>query len=68
MRGIVPLRDGYYAAQAHSEAPWLIRNHEHRVVGHYNNGEVIWGGAMKDADKPWLTQLIQQTLATPQNP
>ncbi len=46
--------DEYYADQSHDEAPWLIRNGEHRVVGHYTNGSVNWGGVMMEADKEWL--------------
>ncbi|MEO5924713.1 MAG: hypothetical protein ABIR70_12890 [Bryobacteraceae bacterium] len=64
MPGTVTLKDGYYAAQSHGEAPWLIRDHEHRVVGHYTVAAGIsWGGAMREADKQWLAHLIQQTLA-----
>lgn len=59
----VVLDDTYYAEQAHDQAPWLIRNDEYRVVGHYTvSGGVSWGGAMKEADKSWLADLIQQKI------
>ena len=55
--------DIYYADQAHEEAPWLIRNGEHRVVGHYAEGRgVNWGAMMADGDKEWLADLIQQKI------
>ena len=55
--------DQYYADQSHGEAPWLIRNGEHRVVGHYtDSGGVSWGGLMKEADKEWLTGLVKVKL------
>ena len=59
----VKLDDRYYAQQSHNAAPWLIRNDEHRVVGHFSaNGGVSWGGAMSEADKARVAELIQEKL------
>jgi len=54
---------GYYAARANDSAPWLIRNAEHRVVGHYSvaNG-VQWGDYMEAADKEWLGEMVKMKL------
>jgi len=55
--------DSYYAERAHEEAPWLIRNAEHRVIGHYNpKVGLSWGALMLEADKEWLQNLIQLKL------
>ncbi|MEP7353761.1 MAG: hypothetical protein ABI824_11060 [Acidobacteriota bacterium] len=61
--------DQYYADQSHAEAPWLIRNGEHRVVGHYTQeAGVNWGGLMREADKEWLFGLVKLKLNTPAKP
>lgn len=55
--------DSYYAERAHDEAPWLIRNGEHRVVGHYTSKSAVsWGALMREADKEWLGDLIRKKL------
>ena len=59
----VKLDDRYYAQQSHDAAPWLIRNEEHRVVGHFSaQGGVSWGGAMAEADKAPIAALIEEKL------
>lgn len=59
----IPLEQGYYAHQAHSQAPWLIRNAEHRVVGHYTiAGGASWGMVMPEPDKARLLELLQQRI------
>ncbi|MEI9814755.1 MAG: hypothetical protein WDO18_19900 [Acidobacteriota bacterium] len=59
----VILDHGYYADKAHDAAPWLIRNEEHRVVGHYTTGGgVSWGGVMKDADKESMAEIVKERL------
>ena len=63
--GKILFDDQYYAEQAHAEAPWLIRNEEYRVVGHYTALDgVVWGSAMTEADKAWLGDLIPKKLAS----
>jgi hypothetical protein len=55
---------GYYAQQSHAAAPWMIRNVEDRVVGHYTvAGGVSWGMVMPEADKDWLLALLKQKLS-----
>lgn len=59
----IQFEKGYYAHRSHAEAPWLIRNAEHRVVGHYTPaGGASWGMVMPETDKDWLLPLLQQEL------
>lgn len=59
----VQFGEGYYAQRANDFAPWLIRNAEHRVVGHYTvKTGVSWGMVMSAADKEWLAAAIGEKL------
>jgi hypothetical protein len=59
----VKLDDRYYAQQSHGEAPWLIRDEENRVVGHFSaKGGLSWGGAMKKADEERVAELVKEKL------